>query len=214
MIDSSISAGCWPGRTSSRLGPTLPEAPAASSVWQEPQPLLAKTWPPSPPGCERGLDAGNAGDAADVGGDVLGVAARSPGRPACRGRAGRARPGAGSRSGSGRRPRSCPGPCPARGRPGRLVEVGADLGGGRGLGERVAGAALRDEQVAAALEVGVLLRGRSRRRHSAPSRISPSGDRLEPRRVGRAGAFGDSSRAESYPSGPRGPAAPHAGALY
>ena len=53
-IDSSTSAGFWPGRFSSRLGPTVPEEPAASSVWQEPQPLSAKTCPPSPPGATGG----------------------------------------------------------------------------------------------------------------------------------------------------------------
>ena len=36
----------WSGFSSSRLGPTCPFAPAASSVWQPPQPAVAKTFAP------------------------------------------------------------------------------------------------------------------------------------------------------------------------
>ena len=36
----------WSGFSSSRFGPTCPFEPAALSVWQPPQPALAKTFAP------------------------------------------------------------------------------------------------------------------------------------------------------------------------
>ena len=57
-IDSSTIASSWPGITSSRSGPTVPPLSAAAKVWQAPQPLLAKTWPPGPPGASGGAIPG------------------------------------------------------------------------------------------------------------------------------------------------------------
>ena len=55
MTSSTTSAAS--GLASSRFGPTLPDEPAASSVWQPPQPAEAKIFSPaagSPLGCSGG----------------------------------------------------------------------------------------------------------------------------------------------------------------
>ena len=64
------AAGLRRGRAR-RCRPTC----AAASVWQPPQPLLAKTWAPGPPGTLGGAAPGTPAQLADVGGDVVEVLA-------------------------------------------------------------------------------------------------------------------------------------------
>ena len=119
--------------------------------------MLAKICPPGPPGACGGMIPRHAGDLGHVGGDIRGVGAghQVGGHVGGVLGVGLARVGdlglddtldrvgveatGGAGSGEGR------------------VEVGADVGGRPGLGEDVTGAAVFDEEVAAVVDVSVLL---------------------------------------------------------
>ena len=167
FVTRSITSS-FEGLASSRFGPTAPELPAAASVWQPPQAdrgehrlpvVLTGGWRDGR-GVRR-IDRVSAGieacDRGDVGRDVLGVLA---GEDVLRH----------SRR-FGRRVDDGVGDLPTDDLPdGRLVEavdarldegkieIGADLPGRAGVGERVAGAAALDEELLPALLVAGALR--------------------------------------------------------